>query len=391
MTSPTPNSRSGPLKGIKVVEIAGIGPGPMCAMLMADLGASVLRINRTVETDLGVKRELKHSLTLRNRDAVSVDLKQAGATDFVLDLIAQADGLIDPFRPGVLERLGLGPQPCLARNPRLVYGRMTGWGQDGPMAQAAGHDLNYIALTGVLNAIGREGQPPSPPLNLLGDYGGGALYLAFGMTSAMLEARSSGLGQVVDAAMFEGAASLATQFHGLVASGGWGLLRGTNYLDGGAPYYDCYPCSDGKWLSVAPIEERFYREFLQKLELDPSQLPDRSQRSQWPALRNLFATRIASKTRDEWAAIFQGSDACVAPVLDFLEARQHPHALARGSYVEVDGVVQPAPAPRFSRTPANMPGPPRSARNEDAAASLAGWMSPQQVAQWQERGLLKPL
>lgn len=383
--------RSGPLKGIRVVELTGIGPGPMCAMLLADLGASVIRIDRTAEADVGVKRELRHSLTLRNREAVSVDLKQPGASDFVLQLVEHADGLIDPFRPGVLERLGLGPDVCMARNPRLVYGRMTGWGQSGPLSARAGHDLNYIAVSGVLDAIGREGQPPTPPLNLVGDYGGGALYLAFGMVSAMLETRQSGLGQVVDAAMLEGAASLATQFHGLKAAGLWKPTRGSNYLDGGAPYYDSYRCADGKWLSVAAIEERFYREFLTALELDPALVPDRRQRALWPQLRTAIAARIATRTRDDWAALFADIDGCVAPVLDFDEAVQHPQALARGSYVEVDGVAQPAPAPRFSRTPASVPGAPRSARNEDAAASLAGWLTSDEVAHWRSRGLLSPL
>lgn len=380
----------GPLKGVKVIELGGIGPGPMCAMLLADLGATVLRIDRTAEADVGTKREARYSLVLRNRETIALDLKQPGAAELVLRLVDSADGLIDPFRPGVLERLGLGPQTCLARNPRLVFGRMTGWGQDGPMAPLAGHDLNYIALSGVLHAIGRQGQPPTPPLNLVGDYGGGALYLALGMLSAIIEARQSGQGQVVDAAMFEGAASLATLFFGTHAAGQWDERRGQNYLDSGAPYYDVYACADGKWLSVAAIEERFYVELLQKLDLDPAAMPDRTERSQWGALRSVLAQRIATRTRDEWAQVFKSSDACVAPVLTFGEAPQHPHAMARGSFVEVDGITQPAPAPRFSRTPPGLPTPPRAPDNADIQASLTSWLTAQEVIEWQQRGLLAP-
>ncbi len=381
----------GPLKGVKLVELGGIGPGPMCAMLLADLGATVLRIDRTVEADLGVKRELRYSLALRNRDAVSLDLKQPAAVGLMLRLVEGADGFIDPFRPGVTERLGLGPEACRSRNPRLVYGRMTGWGQTGPLAQAAGHDLNYIALSGVLHAIGREGQPPTPPLNLVGDYGGGAMLLALGMVSAILEARQSGQGQVIDAAMAEGAATLATMFYGSHAAGQWDSRRGRNYLDSGAPYYDVYVCADGKWLSVAAIEGRFYAALLAQLGLDPAGLPDRTQREHWPQLRDVLAQRIATRTRDEWAQIFDGSDACVAPVLDFDEAPRHPHAEARGSFVEIDGVLQPAPVPRFSRTAPDEPRPPQSARNEDAHASLAGWMAAEEITEWQRRGVLAPL
>ena len=381
----------GPLNGIKIVELGGIGPGPMCAMLLADLGATVLRIDRTADVDLGTKRELRYSLVLRNRDAIALDLKQPAAVEMVLRLIDTADALIDPFRPGVIERLGLGPDVCLARNPRLVIGRMTGWGQTGPMAKAAGHDLNYIALSGVLHAIGREGQPPSPPLNLVGDYGGGALYLALGLVSALLEARQSGHGQVVDAAMSEGAASLATLFYGMHASGDWDARRGTNSLDSGAPYYDSYRCADAKWLSVASIEERFYVELLEKLGIDAATVPDRSDRAQWPALRKVLGARIAGRTRDDWMSVFDGSDACVAPVLDFDEAPRHPHARARGSFIEVDGIVQPAPAPRFSRTVPDTPRPPQPAHNRDVRSALRAWLPPDEVAQWQARGLLAPL
>lgn len=385
------NTRSGPLKGLKVVELAGIGPAPLCAMLLADLGATVLRIDRPTATELGVKRELKYSLVLRNRNAIALDLKQPDAAAFVLELLEGADVLLDPFRPGVIERLGLGPEECWARNPRLIIGRMTGWGQDGPMAKRAGHDLNYIALSGVLHAIGRADQPPTPPLNLVGDNGGGAMFLALGILSAIFETRQSGQGQIVDAAMSEGAASLATIFYGIHASGEWDQRRGYNYLDSGAPYYDCYPCADGKWLSVASIEERFYLELLKKLGFDPPLLPDRADKSQWPQLRKIIGDRIAERTRDEWSEIFKDSDACVAPVLDFDEAPRHPHAQFRGSFVEVEGVVQPTPAPRFSRTPAAKPTAPRPADNQDLERSLSGWLKPERLRQLQQSGLLTPV
>lgn len=380
----------GPLNGVKIIELSGIGPGPMCAMLLADLGADVLRLDRTSEVDLGSKRELRYNLVLRNREAIGIDLKQAGAAEFVLDLVKSADALIDPFRPGVLERLGIGPETCHERNPRLVFGRMTGWGQTGPLAAVAGHDLNYVALSGALNAIGRDGQPPTPPLNLVGDYGGGALYLALGMVSAILESRTSGLGQVVDAAMYEGAASLSTLFYGLHAAGTW-QPRGNNHIDSGAPYYDVYECSDGKWLAIGAIEERFYREMVELLGLDRGAMPDRNDRARWPELRQTIAARVATRTRDEWAAVFDRSDACVTPVLDFDEAPQHPQAVAREAFIEIDGVVQPAPAPRFSRSVPPKPSAPKAALNADAAASLAGWMTPENVARWQSRGLLNPV
>lgn len=381
-------ARRGPLAGVRVVELAGIGPGPMCAMLLADLGATVLRIDRTSEADLGMKRPLRYSLTLRGREAVAVDLKSPTAVDFVLCLAERADGLVDPFRPGVLERLGLGPDTCLARNPRLVYGRITGWGQDGPLAPVAGHDLNYIALAGVLDAIGREGQPPTPPLNLVADFGGGALYLAFGMVSAMLEARSSGLGQVVDTAMFEGSAHLATLFHGMRAAGQWSTERGTHYLSGAAPWYDSYACADGKWLSVAAIEDRFWIVFAKGIALDAAALPNRDDPANWPALRERIAERLRARTRDEWEQVFAGADACVAPVLDLEEATRHPHAVARGTFVEIEGVMQPAPVPRFSRTPPDLPRAPQPSDNARPEQSLAGWMEAAEVREWQERGVL---
>ncbi|MES2482495.1 MAG: CaiB/BaiF CoA-transferase family protein [Pseudomonadota bacterium] len=381
----------GPLHGVKIVELAGIGPAPLCAMLLADLGATVLRVDRAADAEVGVKRALRYSLVQRNREVVALDLKQPEAAAFVLELVQQADALLDPFRPGVIERLGLGPQVCLARNPRLVIGRMTGWGQDGPMAARAGHDLNYIALSGALHAIGRAGQPPTPPLNLVGDYGGGALFLALGLVSAILEARGSGQGQVVDAAMYEGAASLSTLFYGIHASGQWDPRRGHNYLDSGAPYYDCYACADGKWLSVAAIEQRFYDELLDKLGLPAADLPSRDERANWPALREAIGARIATRTRDAWDEVFKDSDACVAPVLDFDEAPQHRQARARQAFIEVDGVQQPAPTPRFSRTAPARPTPPRPADNANLARSLEGWLDASRIAHWRDRGLLAPV
>jgi crotonobetainyl-CoA:carnitine CoA-transferase CaiB-like acyl-CoA transferase len=378
----------GPLSGLKIIELAGVGPGPMCAMLLADLGATVLRVERTQAADLGTPRPARFMLVHRSRRAIALDLKQPAAVELVLRLVESSHALIDPFRPGVIERLGLGPEACLARNPRLVIGRMTGWGQTGALAQRAGHDLNYIALSGVLHAIGREGQAPVPPLNLVGDYGGGALYLALGMLSALYETARSGRGQVVDAAMCEGSASLLTHVYGAHAAGSWDARRGHNVTDSGAPYYDSYACSDGKWLAVGAIEERFYREFLAGLDLDPAALPDRHDRSRWPVLRALIAGRIATRTRDAWAAVFEGTDACVSPVLDFDEAPRHPHALSRSSFVEVDGVVQPAPAPRFSRTPAGLPTPPVEAHHRDLPQALAGWLDASEIATWQQRGQL---
>jgi alpha-methylacyl-CoA racemase len=381
----------GPLTGLKIVELAGVGPGPMCAMLLADLGATVLRIDRTQAADLGTPRPARFMLVHRSRRAIALDLKQPAAAELVLQLAERAHALIDPYRPGVIERLGLGPEVCAARNQRLVIGRMTGWGQTGPLADVAGHDLNYIALSGVLNAIGRDAQAPVPPLNLVGDYGGGALYLALGLLSALHEARESGKGQVVDAAMFDGSASLLTHIYGAHAAGAWDPRRGHNVTDSGAPYYDSYACADGKWLAVGAIEERFYRQFLAGLGLDPATVPDRKDRGRWPVLRALIAGRIATRTRDAWAAVFEHTDACVSPVLDFDEAPRHAHALARGSFVEIDGVVQPAPAPRFSRTPAGRPTPPLEAHNQDLPQALDGWLDAGEIAAWRQRGQLLAL
>ena len=363
----------GPLKGIKIVELAGIGPGPMAAMLLADLGATVLRIDRAEAADLGVRRPPRFDLLTRNRERIALDLKRPEAVEQVLQFVESADGLIEGFRPGVTERLGLGPDACLARNPRLVYGRITGWGQTGPLAQAAGHDLNYIALTGVLHAIGRAGQPPTIPLALAGDFSGGALYLVMGMLAALLEARGSGQGQVVDAAIVDGTSSMATVFHGLHAAGMWQPARGSNILDSGAPFYEVYECQDGQWISVGPIEARFYAQLLERLDLDPQALGPQGDQASWPRAKVLIAQRFKTRTRAQWCSLLEGTDVCFAPVLSFAEAPEHPHLKARGTFLEIDGVVQPAPAPRFSRTVPDRPRPPQAEPTRDVAAVLAAW------------------
>jgi crotonobetainyl-CoA:carnitine CoA-transferase CaiB-like acyl-CoA transferase len=363
----------GPLSGVKIVEFAGIGPGPMCAMLLADLGAEVLRIDRTQPADLGTKRPARYDLLRRNRKSVQLDLKQPEAIEFALGLISRADALIEGFRPGVMERLGLGPDVCLARNPRIVFGRMTGWGQDGPLAHAAGHDLNYIALTGALDSIGRKGQPPTPPLNLVGDYGGGALYLAMGILAAIIECKSSGQGQVVDAAMVDGAASLMTAAYGMRAAGLMNGGRGGNVLDSGAYYYDVYECADGKYVSIACIEGKFHAELLQRLGIGPASLPGQLDRSNWHVARAIFAAVFRTKSRDEWTALLEGTDSCFAPVLSMAEAPEHPHNVHRGTFIELDGVVQPGPAPRFSRTGLATPLPPEAPGSSDVQAVLSSW------------------
>ncbi len=354
----------GPLRGVRIVEFAGLGPGPFAAMLFSDLGADVIRIDRK-----GGRAPHKTEIAYRGRCATALDMKKPEAVEAALKLIEKADGLIEGFRPGVMERLGVGPDACLARNPRLVYGRMTGWGQSGPLADAAGHDINYIAISGALHAIGAK-DAPAVPLNLVGDFGGGALYLAFGMVCAMLEARSSGKGQVVDAAMSDGAASLMSLFYGLKAMGFWRDERGENLLDGGAHFYGTYETGDGKWIALGPIEPQFYKALLEKTGIADPAFAAQMDRSAWPALKEKLAAVIKTKTRDEWDKVFDGSDACYAPVLSISEAPMHPHNVARGTFVEVDGVVQPAPAPRFSRTVAELNGPPEAADND---AALCAW------------------
>ena len=356
-----------------MLEIAGIGPGPFAAMLLADMGADVLRIDRAGAVSV-VPQGAPPPLDLLNRGrrSVGVDLKHEQGPEVVLRLVDRADALIEGFRPGVAERLGIGPEECLARNPRLVYGRMTGWGQDGPMAEAAGHDLNYIALAGALHPIGRAGSPPAPPLNLIGDFGGGALYLAFGILCGLLEARDSGRGQVVDASMVDGAAHLTTMFHSMRAMGFWLDDREANLLDGGAHFYDTYETADGKYVSVAPLEPKFYEEFRALAGLDGEEWDGQMDRSRWPEMKARLAEVIKGRTRDQWCAALEGSDACFAPVLSLAEAPEHPHNRHRQTFTEVAGVTQPAPAPRFSRTPGSISRPPPHA-GQHTAEALVDW------------------
>jgi alpha-methylacyl-CoA racemase len=362
----------GTLSGYKIVEFAGIGPAPMCAMLLADMGADVLRIDRAEDAALGVALETKYSLLSRGRKSVAIDLKKPEGVAAAMTLIEKADALLEGFRPQVMERLGLGPDECLKRNPRLIYGRMTGWGQEGPLAHAAGHDINYIALSGVLASIGRRGEAPVPPLNLVGDFGGGGLYLALGVVAGLLEAQKSGKGQVVDSAMVDGAASLLTAIYGMHASGMWSDKRGENILDTGAHFYDVYETKDGQYVSIGSIEAKFYAELLKRSGLEGQEMPRQMDRKAWPDLKEKFSALFKAKTRDEWCKIMEGSDICFAPVLSMAEAPNHPHNQQRGTFVEVEGVVQPGPAPRFSRTPSKIQRPPAKP-GEHTEEALREW------------------
>jgi alpha-methylacyl-CoA racemase len=364
--------RSGPLHGLKVVELAGIGPGPHAAMVLADLGADVVRVDRpSGGLQLGGGPDTAPDPTLRGRRRVAANLKEAAGREAVLRLVEHADVLLEGYRPGVAERLGVGPDDCRARNPRLVYGRMTGWGQDGPLAARAGHDINYISLTGALHAIGRAGERPVPPLNYVGDFGGGSMLLVVGVVAALWEAQRSGRGQVVDAAMVDGAALLSQMFWGFLARGAWRDERGSNVLDGHAPFYDTYTCADGRHVAVGALEPQFYAALLDGLGLAGADLPAQHDRARWPELRERLTAAFATRTRDEWAAAFDGTDACVTPVLAFGEVAAHPHLAVRGTVVERDGVPQAAPAPRFSRTPTGVPG--RAAEPEPVERVLADW------------------
>jgi alpha-methylacyl-CoA racemase len=378
----------GPLSGITVIEIAGIGPGPYCGMMLADMGADVIRIDRAGSVQGGDPERPPADFLARGRRSVGVDLKSPDGVEVVLSLVETADALFEGFRPGVTERLGIGPDECLARNPRLVYGRMTGWGQEGPYASTAGHDINYIALAGALDHIGRAGQPPTPPLNLVGDFGGGGLLLAFGIVAGLLEARASGKGQVIDAAMVDGAASLMTMTHSFRAMGIWNDERGTNMLDTGAHFYDVYETSDGRYVSIGSIEPQFYAELLRLTGLDGEDLPWQQDRSQWPGLKERLAAIFRTRTRDEWCELMEGTDVCFAPVLSIPEAYEHPHNVARGTFVEVAGLRQPGPAPRFSRTTPEVSGPPAHAGQHTEEVLSGAGFDAERIAKLRETGAI---
>jgi alpha-methylacyl-CoA racemase len=365
---------SGPLSGLKVVEVAGIGPGPFAALMLADMGADVIRVDRAGSVRGGDPAAPPADILNRGRRSVGVDLKSPDGVEVLLQLVEHADAIFEPFRPGVAERLGFGPDVCLARNPKIVYGRMTGWGQEGPYANTAGHDINYISLAGALDHFGRQGEKPVPPLNLVGDFGGGGMFLAYGLVCAILEAKTSGKGQVVDAAMVDGSAILMTFIHGLRAMGIWADERGTNLLDTGAHFYDVYETKDGKFVSIGSIEPQFYAELLRLTGLDQDpDLPWQNDKSAWPAMKDRITEIFKAKTRDEWCEIMEGTDVCFAPVLSMGEAPQHPHNVERGTFVELDGIVQPAPAPRFSRTPGAVARPPSHA-GQHTDEVLAEWL-----------------
>jgi len=359
---------SGPLQGVKVIELVGIGSAPFCGMMLADMGADVIRVQRPGSE----AADLRFDVTARGKRTVTIDLKTPAGVAALLALADQADVLLEGFRPGVMERLGVGPEVCLARNPRLVFGRVTGWGQYGPQSTTAGHDLNYIAITGMLGAMGRPDESPAPPLNLLGGYGGGAMMLAFGVACALLEARRSGQGQVIDAAMTDGAALLGAVTFGLKAQGQWSTRRGSNLYDGAAPFYDTYECSDGRHISLASVEPKFYSRLLACLGLDDAAYARQMDKRQWPELKRALAALFVTRTRAQWVALLGGEDVCFAPVLDLDEAPRHPHNVARGTFIEVEGVTQPAPAPRFSRTPGEVRG---AGQGEPSSVEsvLAGW------------------
>ena len=380
----------GPLEGYRIIEIAGIGPGQFCGMLLADMGARLVRIDNPAGGDRGVAMPAEYNLMNRSRPVIGVDLKDPEGADLVLRLCAGADALFEGFRPGVMERLGLGPDDCMARNPRLVYGRVTGWGQEGPLAARAGHDTNYIALAGALGMLGDADRPPPVPLNLIGDFGGGGLYLALGMLAAMLEANRSGKGQVVDAAMVDGTASMLTLFYGMLAGGLWTDRRGVNLFDGSAPFVRSYETRDGRYVAVCAIERRFFAALLDALDTDEIDPVDQYNAQAWPDQHRIFERLFKSRTRDEWTQAFAGRDACFAPVLTLTEAARHPHAKARQSHLSIDGVLQPAPAPRFSRTPSRIQSPPSSAGG-NPEVGLSGWgLEAAEIARLIDSGVVQP-
>jgi crotonobetainyl-CoA:carnitine CoA-transferase CaiB-like acyl-CoA transferase len=371
----------GPLKSLKIAEFAGIGPGPMAAMALADLGATVLRLDRVEPSGLGIGKPPRFDILLRGRKRVALDLKTPEGTALALELIERADAVIEGFRPGVMERLGLGPDICFAHNPRLVYGRMTGWGQTGPLAQSAAHDINCIAISGALDAIARRGAAPTPPLNLVGDYSA-AIYLAFGMVSAILSSRETGQGQVVDASIAEAAAHLMTHAFGMAAAGLSSGERGTNLLDGGVPYYDSYLCKDGKYVSIGAIEGKFFNELLTRIGFDPKTFPPQRDASRHDEMRQAFACKFLEKSRDEWCLIHEGSDSCFAPVLSVTEAAEHQQYAARAFFREIDGIVQPGPVPAFSLTVPQTPSPPQTDPYANAAEALGGWLPADRIKQF---------
>ena len=373
----------GPLKGLRVIELEGLGAAPFCGMLLADLGADVISVSRESSA-----ADRSGQVSERGKRSIALNLKHADAVEAVLRLCARSDVLIEGFRPGVAERLGLGPEQCWSRNRALVYGRMTGWGQSGPLAAAPGHDINYIALSGVLNAIGPAGQRPVPPLNLVGDFGGGAMFLAFGVMCAVFEARLSGLGQIVDASMVEGSAALMHMMYALSARGLWTESRGRNLLDGGAHFYGTYETADAKFIAIGAIEPQFYRRLIELAGLNAEEFAPQMDRARWPALRERLATVIKGRTRDEWCALMEGSDACLSPVLSLREAPQHAHNVARGTFFESAGVTQPAPTPRFTRTRAGFPPPPRPLGSDTASVLKAVGYSDEEIRALRERGAI---
>jgi alpha-methylacyl-CoA racemase len=378
----------GALTGVRVIEMAGIGPAPFCGMLLADMGAEVLRIDRPGSFDHSISIPPRFDLLNRNKRSVALDAKSEAGRAALLRLIRGADALIEGFRPGVMERLGIGPESCLKENPALVFGRMTGWGQEGPLSHSASHDINYIASSGALHAIGRAGGPPAIPLNLVGDFGGGALYLAMGVLAALISARSTGVGQVVDAAIVDGVANLLSMHYGLRQAGFWSVDRGSNMLDGGAPFYDVYETSDGRFVAIGAIENRFFGELLRRLGFNGAELPQQNDREGWATIRARLAEVFKSRTRDEWSRLLEGTDACFAAVLDMDECVHHPHHVARGTYVELDGVLHPAPAPRFSATPSEIRKAP-SAPGEDTRSVLADCgFSEEEIAALTEAGAI---
>jgi len=381
---------SGPLTGLKVIELAGIGPAPMAAMMLSDMGAEVIRVDRLTASGLGIPMPKKFNFLGRGRKSIAVDLKNPDGIETLLDLIDKADIVIEGFRPGVMERLGMGPEVCLERNPKLVYGRVTGWGQEGPLSKSAGHDLNYIALSGALHAIGRSNdEPPTPPLNLVGDFGGGTMFIVVGILAALHEVKNSGKGQVVDAGMVDGALSLMTSIYGMHAGGGQSDERASNILDSGAHFYNVYETRDGKYVSIGSIETKFYAILLDKMGIDPDTLPPQMERESWPAMKEKFKEIFLTKTRDEWCALMENTDICFAPVLSLAEAPDYAHNKERGSFVEVDGVKHPAPAPRFSATPSSIksPTPPTGVHTDEV---LADWgISADKVAALKASGAIK--